>query len=241
MSERRCWNCGTKLLITDEFCPNCGVDFNVHGAETAPAHKLCTVCGTSFEIDPYTDPNESRCYACRHLSVDDIMTDKERREVDAERMRTTKGIDYRNMRNAQRFEVAKCFVRVHARGLTARLVGKHKVQMGPLIDLSTTGMQCRSEGVFGKGDAVEVELLVPAFNQPLLLRGTVRWAQPDKGGTRMGVQFDPADEKTHTHLRALESHPDLRDAAKLREKNATSGEHKAVTQPKQSKNRPADF
>jgi hypothetical protein len=148
--------------------------------------------------------------------------------------------DYRNQRKAARFEVTGCFVRISQVGLTAIILRKQP-KLGPLIDLSTTGLQCEADTSYTKGEIVDIHLLVPAFNKPLNLKGEIMWSVCGReGNCRIGVRFDSTDDSTRHHLEALEKHEALRVASNLLEEKRSSAQIRAVPENK-PKDRPADF
>ncbi|MBN2713568.1 MAG: PilZ domain-containing protein [Planctomycetes bacterium] len=237
----RCFNCGTELSEKNEFCPNCGVDV-INSKVSSSQLVICETCGVSFSVS-LLDRNgySMECPDCRRIRTRESERKEQTREMQRVNYEESGRSDQRSQRRDARFEVAKCFVRVQLLGITAKILRRDKPQMGPLIDLSITGLQCEEEGDFGKGDPVMIELLVPAFSTPLKMRGNVCWVQSLGGGrVRMGVRFDKTDEKTTAQLRALEKHQALRDAAIIRERNASSSAMlKAVSMP--PKERPLDF
>ncbi len=209
------------------ICGNCGVDLVaavMADRKKDAARALCAQCNTSVSLSEMERINgRLLCTACsvKQRSQQELSDERRRKERE---MLSQSGI--RSRRKAERFEVARCFVRVAPAGLTAKLLRQDKLRVGPLVDLSRTGLQCVAVGHFQKGDAIRVEILAPAFNRPLMLRATVRWVMSEgEGRTRMGVEFDEADQETQSHLEALEKHEALRNAAYLLEekkKNTTA-------------------
>jgi hypothetical protein len=217
----RCWNCGHELGDPGELCPNCGVELPTGKSAAKPARTLCEVCGKAVLVAE-ADAVEGKmlCPQCGVVRRKEHDQADEKKEKEREMMRSS-GI--RSRRRADRFEVAQCFVRVAPIGLTAMLLRQDKLRVGPVVDLSRTGLQCISDNKFEKGDIIKVEILAPAFSKALQLRGTVRWAIHEASGqTRMGVEFDSADTKTQAHLEALEKHEALRNAAYLLEEKKSS-------------------
>ncbi|MCX7934685.1 MAG: PilZ domain-containing protein [Planctomycetota bacterium] len=219
MAEQRCWNCGRMLRDTDAICGNCGVDLIAAvRADRKPetARAICAQCNASAPLLEMESVNgRLLCAACGLRLREQQAASEERKRKEREMLRQS-GI--RSRRKAERFEVAHCFVRVAPAGLTAKLLRQDKLRVGPLVDLSRTGLQCVAAGRFQKGDVIRVEILAPAFNRPLILRAYVRWAMSEgEGRTRMGVEFDDADPETQAHLKALEQHEALRNAAYLLE------------------------
>ena len=236
----RCWNCGTEMGEGDACCANCGVDSLQARKGGGETRVMCEKCGASvpsIEIDAVA--GQRLCPACSNRAQDARASGEQRKQREKEMMRSS-GI--RSRRNAERFEVAQCFVRVAPMGLTATLLRRDKLRVGPLVDLSRTGLQCIASGTFAKGDVIRIEILAPAFAKALELRGIVRWAVPAPGEqTRMGVQFDEADPKTRAHLEALEKHEALRNAAFLleeRKKSSTASMPKVGGEPPPG---PSDF
>lgn len=135
--------------------------------------------------------------------------------LSAEQMRSRKVLDElgvapdnRPERKAMRFNVAQCAIR-----LTRPEEDFSGIAEG-VIDLSMTGVQCVSRGVFAKGEALDMELFVPAFKSPLYLKGLVCWvAAVEDGRRRFGIEFFESDEKTQAHLNALHEYESLRNAA----------------------------
>jgi uncharacterized protein (TIGR02266 family) len=67
---------------------------------------------------------------------------------------------------------------------------------GETRNIGVGGAYIATESPARPGTAVEVELEVPTCDQPLVLRGQVRWQQPDSEsseGAGMGVQFQDVD------------------------------------------------
>ncbi len=235
----RCLNCNSEIGDSQTFCAHCGMDVALPKA-TGPRARLCTSCGQSFT--PMTSSEMDLCPDCNHRIESRRQAEKERHQRDRQRQDESERSDYSSQRKSARFEVAKCFVRVRVMGVTAVLLRRGKTRAGPLLDLSRGGLQCIAEGRFSKGDVVALQLLVPAFSQPLALNGIVRWVQAeDSEHTRMGIQFADIDAKASAHLTALERHDSLRDAAHLlEEKKASTSQMKAV-KPKRQNTRPSDF
>lgn len=242
-SAIRCWNCGYPLESDDEICPNCGIGL-LNAYRKQSREDLCAQCGQPFTVEMKDVHSEwTICPVCRDKMLRRRKSESERRRVHREKQEHSDRAGLRSQRAAVRFEVARCFVRVSRIGLTAVLLRRSKPRMGPLVDLSMTGLQCVSEGTFEAGDPVSISLLVPAFNEPLALKGMIKWAEPEgKEQTRIGVHFDQTDEKTRTHLAALEKHQALRDAAYLKEeKQATREIPKPDLNAPPPGERPADF
>lgn len=238
----QCWNCLCELDAEASFCPNCGMD-QVNRKVASSQLLICPTCGEAFpESDVTPDAKALECPACLRRHEEERAREDERRELEREKLLNSERFDIRNERSADRFEVVRSFVRVSKLGLTAVLLRKEQKQMVPLIDLSTTGLQCEPEGDFEPGDAVRLELLVPAFGHPLELQGRVRWAESARGGrTRLGIRFDNVDDHASRHLNALSQHRALREAAiLLEEKKASSASMPKITE-EMIHNRPADF
>jgi hypothetical protein len=228
----KCWNCNHALREKDRYCANCGVDM-VRVRKKEEDRVLCEGCGKAVPLAE-ADALDGRmlCDRCA-LQKREIKDRSEKRKTREQHMLRTTGMRCR--RKAERFEVAQSFVRVAPMGVTAMLLRQDKLRVGPVVDLSRIGLQCVSEGRFEAGDIIRVEILAPAFAKPLHLRATVRWTRPESGGrTRMGVEFDKADDKTQAHLEALERHETLRNAAYLLEekkKKSTTSIAKVETPP----------
>jgi predicted amidophosphoribosyltransferase len=49
MYSRSCWECGKKILTTDQICPDCGFDFN------SPAYikPICPYCEKELHLDDF--------------------------------------------------------------------------------------------------------------------------------------------------------------------------------------------
>ena len=159
----------------DAICGNCGVDLvtavAVNRKDTSRA--LCAQCSVSVSLVEMESMNgRLLCPACAFKQRSQQEASAERKRKEREMLQKS-GI--RSRRKAERFEVARCFVRVAPVGLTAKLLRQDKLRVGPLVDLSRTGLQCIAAGSFQKGDVIRVEVLAPAFAQPLILRATVRW------------------------------------------------------------------
>ena len=67
--------------------------------------------------------------------------------------------------------------------------------ISPLRDLSGGGARFISEYPFFAGDTFEIQLLLPASKQPVLLKARVAWAKAAhiEGLSEVGVTFDPGD------------------------------------------------
>lgn len=242
----QCWNCLAEIEPGAAFCANCGIDI-VNPKANSSRLVMCPTCNDSFpESQLDSSGLTGECPECRRRAEEERLAAEEKKQEQQQKYSEGERADLRNQRNAVRFEVDKCFVRVTRLGLTAKILRKDQNVMGPLLDLSLTGLQCESEGEFESGDHVSIRLLVPAFKEPLNLAGEVRWAEAaDAGHTRIGVRFDKTDANTLKHLRALEDHKALREAARLREealKKASSAAMAKVNSPPAPKrDRPADF
>lgn len=237
----RCLNCGHELGGAEAFCPNCGVDLPRRDKGGSGARTLCKECGAAFSPEEALAGWEALCPKCaeRHAAAADRTTG--RREREKEKFLASDRAGMRSQRKAERFEVAQCLVKISKTGFSAALLGGETAR-GPLIDLSTSGLQCVAAGSFAKGDKVVITLFVPAFGSPLELKGAVRWGVPEgKDKTRVGVEFDRADDKTRAHLEALDKHQALRDAALLRDRKTSSTQEMKAVRPPDPGARPKDF
>jgi len=235
----RCLNCGQEVQPTDRFCANCGIDIRRPATQPTTVRRLCHSCGQEY-VHQEGRPSDL-CSACQERIEAKRQSQAERREREQKKFQESARAGLASQRKARRFEVAGCFVRVRKIGMTAMFMRKDQSSAGPVVDLSTTGLQCVAAGDFGKGDPVGLQLLVPAFNNPLSLRGIVRWAKgEDQERTRIGIEFAGVDEAAAAHLAALEKHESLRDAAnRLEEKRATRT--LPAMQPEKRSERPQDF
>lgn len=238
----KCWNCLSQLGETASFCPTCGMDVVNPKAESSRL-VICPTCSETFP-EAQLAPNglSADCPSCIKRRQEEKERIEKRKEVEREKFEQSARSHLRNQRNADRFEVARCFVRVSRTGIAAMLLQRDQSRMGPLIDLSATGLQCEAEGEFDSGDSVGVKLLVPAFKEPLGLQGKVRWAEAvGTRRTRMGIQFDKTDPATRKHIQALEEHQALREAAILREEKSSSSAAMLKVPEEKIRERPADF
>ena len=237
----RCFNCGSMVSDAAEFCASCGVDV-LNPKQASSRLVLCPTCGDSFpaaHLDQRGLTNE--CPVCQRREEERRLEEEEKQELKRERDAQSDRAGLRSQRRAERFEVAKCFVRVNRLGLTAMLLRRNGPTLAPLIDLSRTGLQCIADGAYAKGESIGVSLLVPAFKEPLSLQATVMWVAPaGEGRARIGLNFDDVEEKVGVHLKALEKHEALREAGNIREEKSRTGQLPKV-EPDLPKPRPADF
>jgi len=112
-------------------------------------------------------------------------------------------------RDADRFSVPDAYIRYRT-GLFGSLKDEH--ELAPLINLSTTGLQFLSKEKLKVGQKLRVELLVPAFNDKLYLKGEVRWM--GRAGLtalyRVGLRFFGLSKEVAVGLGKLADDPFLR-------------------------------
>ena len=66
--------------------------------------------------------------------------------------------------------------------------------VSPLRDLSSGGARFLSEHPFAAGETFELQLLLPAAQDPVMLKVRVAWARSAQMQmTELGVTFDPGD------------------------------------------------
>ncbi len=217
-----CPNCGYELEAHETFCANCGVETG-RKTDRSPTSHLCRSCGQAYTTS-HQDA-QSLCPACEQRIQAEQQTAAQRREREKKKFEQSARVGQRSQRRAVRFEVARCYVRVRKMGMAAMLLRRAATQAGTVVDLSAGGLQCLVAGAFAKGEPVAVQLLVPAFNNPLGLKGIVRWAVAEAGDrTRMGVEFSDVESQVSAHLAALEKHEALRSAAHLLEERRVTRE-----------------
>lgn len=206
--QRRCDNCGHALEDTLDYCPACGFDLPKEAERV-----LCTECfATMTKEDLEASGGIPVCAECRRARMSRERKDHEREAETRVLRESIERGDIESLRKNQRFSVEQGFVRIRKDGLAARLLGGDNRQTVPLLDLSTGGLQCYVDGAFAKDDAVVLEILLPVFENPLLLKGAVRWHREENSHGRVGIRFDQTDPETARYLAALERYPVLRSA-----------------------------
>ena len=66
--------------------------------------------------------------------------------------------------------------------------------VSPLLDLSSGGARFLSEHAFTAGERFELQLLLPAAQEPVTLKARVAWVRSAQMRmTELGVTFDPGD------------------------------------------------
>jgi hypothetical protein len=113
-------------------------------------------------------------------------------------------------RESERFGVPDAYLRYRT-GLLDSL-RETEEEMSPLIDLSLTGLQFLTRKKLKIGQKLRMELIVPAFDDKLAIKGEVRWI--GRAGLtelyRTGVHFTGLDQQIADYLEKLEEDPFLR-------------------------------
>lgn len=111
-------------------------------------------------------------------------------------------------READRFPVPDAYIRYR----TGVLGSMDDMELAPLINLSKTGLQFLSKEKLKVGQKLRLEILVPAFDDKLCVKGEVRWI--GRAGLtalyRVGARFFGLSKESATCLEKLADDPFLR-------------------------------
>lgn len=79
--------------------------------------------------------------------------------------------------------------------------------VSPLRDLSSGGARFLSEHAFAAGERFELQLLLPAAQEPVTLKARVAWARPaPMQTTEIGATFDAGDAAIQRLIDATVEH-----------------------------------
>lgn len=72
--------------------------------------------------------------------------------------------------------------------------GEAMWSVSTLRNFSRVGARFLSERLFGEGDKLVLQLLLPTFKEPVWVRARVIWTKPAQWGTfGLGVAFEPTE------------------------------------------------
>jgi len=116
-------------------------------------------------------------------------------------------------RSKDRFQVLDCNVRLESKGILGRF--GNQMHCASLIDLSAAGLQVVSYDMLTKKQ-YNIAIYTPAFRQPILTKGRVKWQKPYDGKDQMqyyriGFEFNYFKGHAMEQLQQLEVDPRLRE------------------------------
>ncbi|MBN2713499.1 MAG: PilZ domain-containing protein [Planctomycetes bacterium] len=198
----RCGNCGSDKVDADGFCLNCGWTNAIH-------KSLCQVCGESFLAEDLCACGDMKvCNSCRDRMNTKAISHSEGHKRDL--YQATK-----NPRKAERVSLDQCFVVLMKKGTLTSLFGSSG-KLSPVVDFSTTGLQCLTEMELELGAQVAIQFIVRGMNERFSLDGIVRRITPDRGArSRVGIEFDVGDFSTRQALEGLAKRASFEEANKL--------------------------